>query len=542
MNPLFKHWRFLLVGFFLAISIGSLLFIGVTFGIDFKGGTLYQIELQKEVTPTEIARIANIIQQRIDPGKLRGDILSPVGGKYIMIQTAETNPTELEKIESRIRQQGKFEATLNGELLFTGDEIKRISRKDGYGVAKNGNVYGWNLPFVLNDEAAKRFAQMTFHECTAISFSPQGKPIYDCERTMFFLDRPNALIVLTEEQYDFDEQELLLGNTFLNIPQGTSIDEVIEDSRNAIIIYENGMDFNSIYLSEVLKSTDQAIVSPDLSEKAINDLNAAGFVVTKTKSAEGSPWLWDILNAKQIIRLSEGITNEDVADPSQAKIFTQLNISGSRESAEVAFQDLEELAILLESGSLPTPVKSISKETISPTLGTSFVSNIIMMGIIALILVASIIIIRYKTPLLAVPIIITLISETIMMLGILALLKQPLDLAAFAGIIAAIGTSVDSEIVIVDEMIGKARKEHLSLLQKIKEGLFIITTSALTMLAVMMPIILLSPNMPGISNLYGFAFVAILGSLIGVLITRPAFTKVIEMISDKVEKDKAKTV
>ena len=300
------------------------------------------------------------------------------------------------------------------------------------------------------------------------------------------------------------------------------------------------MDFNSIYLSEVLKSTDQAIVSPDLSEKAINDLNAAGFVVTKTKSAEGSPWLWDILNAKQIIRLSEGITNEDVADPSQAKIFTQLNISGSRESAEVAFQDLEELAILLESGSLPTPVKSISKETISPTLGTSFVSNIIMMGIIALILVASIIIIRYKTPLLAVPIIITLISETIMMLGILALLKQPLDLAAFAGIIAAIGTSVDSEIVIVDEMIGKARKEHLSLLQKIKEGLFIITTSALTMLAVMMPIILLSPNMPGISNLYGFAFVAILGSLIGVLITRPAFTKVIEMISDKVEKTKQK--
>ncbi|HNV00867.1 MAG TPA: hypothetical protein PKK60_00365 [archaeon] len=537
MNPLLKHWRFVLVAIFLIMAIASLLFSGITFGIDFEGGTLYQIELQREVTPTEIARISTIIQQRIDPGGLRGDILSPVGGKYIMIQTAETNPQELEKIESRIRQQGKFEAILNGELLFTGDEIRRISRKDGYGVSKNGNVYEWSLPFVLNDEAAKRFSQMTFHECTAVSFSPQGKPIYDCEKTMFFLDKPSALVVLTQEQYDFDEQELLLGNTLLNIPQETSIEEVIEDSRAEVIVY-NDEDFNSIYLEEILKLTDQAIVSSDLSEKAVNDLNIAGFSVTKTENKEGTPWIWQTLNAKQIIRLSEGITNEDVTDPAQAKIFTQLNISGSRETAEVAFMDLEELAILLESGSLPTPVKSISKETISPTLGTSFFSNVVLMGIVAIILVALVVIIRYKNLLLAAPIILTLVSEVIILLGILSLpmIKQPLNLAAFAGIIASIGTSVDSEVIIVDEMIGKNRKEHLSLVQKIKEGLFIITTSALTMIAVMGPIVLLSRTMPGISNLYGFAVVAILGALIGVLITRPAFTKVVEMISDKIEK------
>jgi preprotein translocase subunit SecD len=399
-------------------------------------------------------------------------------------------------------------------------------------------VYEWSLPFVLNEESAKRFSEMTFHQCTAVSFTTQGKPVYDCEKTMFFLDKPSALVVLTQEQYDFDEEELLLGNTFLNIPEGTSISEVIEDSKVDVVIYD-GTDFNSIYLTEVLKETNQAIVSTDLSQKAIEDLNSFGFVVTKSTASKDTPWIWSTLNAKQIIRLSEGITNEDVTDISQAKIFTQLNISGSRETAQIAFQDLEELAILLESGSLPTPVKSISKETISPSLGSSFFMNVIIMGIVAIIYVSLVIIIRYKKAILAVPIIATLLFEIIIMLGILSLpiIKQPLNLAAFAGIIAAIGTSVDSEVIIVDEIVGKARKEHLSLIQKVKEGLFIITTSVLTMIAVMGPIVLFSRTMPGISNLYGFAVVAIFGGLIGVLITRPAFTKVVEMISDKIDKN-----
>jgi len=538
MNPLIKHWQFTLAGIFIIVALFSIIFYGVSLGIDFKGGTLYQIELQKEVTPAEISKITNIIQQRIDPSGLRGDVLSPVGGKYIMIQTAETNPTELEKIESRIRQQGKFEAALNGELLFTGDEIRKVQRKDGYGVSKIGTQYEWVLPFILDEKAAKTFAQKTFHQCNAISFNTQGRPIYDCERTIFFLDKPNALVIISEDQYDLDSEELNLGNNKANIPQGTSIEEVIEDSRVNVIIYDdlNGLDQET--LSTVLKITDQAIISSDLAPKIANDLNAAGFIVSIIEPNESLPWIWTVLNAKQIIRLSEGITNEDVADFSQAKIFAQLSISGTRETAEIAFNDLEELAILLESGSLPTPVKSISKETISPALGKSFFNDILLMGLIALLTVAAVIVIRYKKISLAIPIFATVLSEPLILIGILSLpfIRQPLDLAAFAGIIAAIGAGVDSEIVIVDEIFGRKKKENYSLIQKLKEGLFIITTSALTIIAVMGSIVLFSRSMPGLSNLYGFAVATILGALIGVLVTRPAFTKIVEIVFEKTER------
>jgi len=157
------------------------------------------------------------------------------------------------------------------------------------------------------------------------------------------------------------------------------------------------------------------------------------------------------------------------------------------------------------------------------------------MGLVALILVALIIIFRYKMINLAIPIIITGVSEIIILLGFIAFFKLPLDLAAFAGIIAAIGTGVDSEIVITDEIIGKSKQAHESLIKRAKTALFIIATSAFTMMGVMGPIVMFSRSMPGLEKLYGFALVAIIGGLIGIFVTRPGFTKIVEIIVQKKE-------
>jgi preprotein translocase subunit SecD len=164
------------------------------------------------------------------------------------------------------------------------------------------------------------------------------------------------------------------------------------------------------------------------------------------------------------------------------------------------------------------------------------------MGFLALIIIAGVIFLRYRSLSLTLPIFATILAETIILVGILSLpiFKQPFDLAAFAGLIAALGSGVNSEIVIVDELMNKTKRETLSLLQRVKEGLFIITTSAITMIGVMGPIVLLSKTMPGLSGLYGFAMVAILGAIIGVVITRPAFTKIVETIVEKKEEKEKK--
>lgn len=538
MNSLLKRWEIiLLIAGVSAALIILLLNSGLTLGIDFKGGTLYQIELQNQVSSDEISRIANIISQRIDPTGLKDVRVSPVGGKYILVQLSETNPVELEKIEARIRQQGRFEATLNGETIFTGDEIKSVLRgTSNYGVFGAGTgAVTWRMPFVLSESAASRFTEKAFHQCDVVSIGTDGSPVYDCAKTFFFLDKPNALIVITEEEYETDSETLDAGNSFADIPPGTGIDSLIENSQLPFILLEDSnppsppLDEN-IIASALLKTKD-AIVSPGVSNETILALEAKGFTVAREAAEKDIPWIWSATNARQVISLTEEVTNEDVSDPSKAEVFTTLIIRGTRSSAEVARTDLEELTILLESGSLPTPVKSISRETISPSLGESFLTYVIIMGLLAIMTVATVILVRYKMPKLAIPIIIIGFSETVMTLGFLSFFRIPLDLAAFAGIIAAVGTGVDSEIVITDEILrGEKSEIHESLLARAKNALYIIVASAATITAALFPIFIFSF---GLGKLVGFAITTIVGVLIGIFITRPGFSKIIQHIINK---------
>ncbi|MDD3083806.1 MAG: hypothetical protein PHP82_02175 [Candidatus ainarchaeum sp.] len=529
-----KNWRIILLIVSLLIAIFSILTMGLPLGLDFGGGTYFEIELQEVVSQEEISRIANIISLRIDPSGLKDFTILPVGGQFIIIQMSETDPSELEKIETRIKQQGKFEANLDGKIIFTGDEIRKVLRGDNsFGVYKIGtNSFEWSLPFILNETATQRFTQETFHKCSATGLDPSGKQEYDCEKTIFFLDKPDALIIISEDYYENDSQQFFAGNKILNIPAQTEIDEVIEDSILDFIIYDGNL--NIALLEKYFEKTKKAIISDDIGNEVVVELEKIGFEVIVEEA--DSPWTWNVLNAKQIIGLTPSITNEAVVDISQAKQFSTLRISGQRASAEEAFDDLDELAILLESGSLPTPVKSISKEIISPSLGEAFLSNILIMAIIAFLMVGLVIIIRYKIIALAVPIFIIGLIEIILLLGFIAWVQRPLDLAAFVGIIAAIGTGVDSEVVITDEILGRGKGVKESLIKRVKSALFIIMTSAFTMIGVMGPIILFRSSLLGLDKLYGFAMVAIVGGLIGVFITRPAFTKIIETIVERLEK------
>ncbi len=534
IRKIFDNWQYLLFGIFIVIALSSLFFNGIKLGIDFKGGTLYQIELQDTVSKEDIGRIANTLYQRIDPGQIRDVTVTPVGDKFIVVQLSETDPAELEKIEARIRQQGKFESTINGETVFTGDEIKSVLRgSNNYGVFKQGTAFAWWLPFVLSDSAAKSFAEKSFHQCAVTSIGTDGKPVYDCEVTYFFLDKPNALIVTSEEQYDEDSRLLYAGNRLVDIPVQTNIEKLIENAQLPVIIYTNEKGLDENIIATALLKTKKAIVSPDINSSVIVLLEAKGFEVSIGKATEGLPWIWDIMNARQVISLSEDVTNEDVTDISQATILTTLSIRGTRDNAQVARTDLEELTILLESGSLPTPVKSISRETVSPTLGEAILQNVLLMGIIALITVGAIIFLRYRNFSLSTAIFMVGILEIIVTMGLFALLRKPFDLAAFAGLIAAIGTGVDSEIVITDELMRGERDEHVSLLQRVKAGIFIIFSSSAVAIGVVLPILIFNF---GLEKLVGFATTAIIGALIGMFISRPAFSKFAQRLIEKKER------
>ncbi|HZX34333.1 MAG TPA: MMPL family transporter [archaeon] len=539
MSKMFANARVIIMLFFLITSLSLITFKGVNYGIDFQGGTLFQVQLEEKVSAAEMETVTSIISQRLDAFGLKDTKVNSLGDDLIAAQIAETNPEQIEELESLIKTQAKFEALIDGNILFEGSQIRQIFKDParGYGAQQAGvGQYSWNLPFLLSQEAAENFSRKVFHRCTAVGFDSASGTQYDCDDTYFFIDRPSdSVILLPSGVYSADSQLLALGNIGENIPQGTTIDGLQGNSGLDFMLVSdsNFSDAQVQQLKALSSSKVKAIVHKTMPDKQRQQLGQLGFKVVEVREEDETvPWIWTATGARQVISLTPGIANLQpfVEDVRGAKIFSELSITGSSDTAESAAQELKSLQVLLETGSLPIGIKSVSKETISPLLGKEFLSNAMLIGLLGLAVVALIIFIRYRSIKLTVPIMFTSISEIIITLGVISLINYRLDLASVTGILAAVGTGVDDQIVIIDELKKGEENAAESLANRVKKAFFIIFAAAATVIATMLPLIVFSF---GFGKLAGFGITTILGVLIGVFITRPAFSVFAEHVLKK---------
>jgi len=208
---------------------------------------------------------------------------------------------------------------------------------------------------------------------------------------------------------------------------------------------------------------------------------------------------------------------------------TNILISGpgiaetEEEAIKIAQNQMEKLQTLLITGSFPFKLEIVKSDSISPILGQEFLKNAITVGLLAVLAVSTIIFLRYRQIKIVVPTLITCLSEIFLILGFSALFKYNLDLAGIAGIIAAVGTGVDDQIVIIDETLAGEKEQVYQWKEKLKRAFFIITAAYATTFVAMLPLLF-----AGAGLLRGFAITTIIGITIGVFITRPAFSSVIE--------------
>ncbi|MBU1644242.1 MAG: hypothetical protein KJ598_03745 [Nanoarchaeota archaeon] len=208
---------------------------------------------------------------------------------------------------------------------------------------------------------------------------------------------------------------------------------------------------------------------------------------------------------------------------------TNIQISGSGAGATQAeavtnsLQNMKKLQTVLITGSLPVKLDVVKMDTISPSLGKEFLSNVALIGVLVLLSVTGVIFLKYRKLKIILPIISTLVSEVILILGFAALVGWNLDLAAIAGIILVIGTGVDHLIIITDETL----KGDLVIdwKKRIKNAMFIVLGAYFTVFAGMIPLF-----WAGAGLLKGFALTTLAGTSFGVLIARPAYAAIIEIL------------
>ncbi|MFA4960715.1 MAG: hypothetical protein WC548_03575 [Candidatus Pacearchaeota archaeon] len=236
--------------------------------------------------------------------------------------------------------------------------------------------------------------------------------------------------------------------------------------------------------------------------------------------------------------IDDKLTNSlSISSGLKGKIETRISIEGSgsgasrQEAIDDAKLEMKKLQTILITGSLPYQLEIVKIDKISPTLGKSFINQILIAGIFAFVSVSIVVFIRYRKIKNFLAMVSISLSEIIITLGVASLIGWNFDLPSIAGIIAAIGTGVDDQLIILDE---SERNKYESIAKRIKNALFVIVTAFATTFVAMIPLTGLL-NFMGIGAasaglLKGFAITTLIGITIGIVITRPAFADIAKQL------------
>jgi preprotein translocase subunit SecD len=216
--------------------------------------------------------------------------------------------------------------------------------------------------------------------------------------------------------------------------------------------------------------------------------------------------------------------SSDLAGKIQNENIRQLFASTG--AGKYGTQQATNLEIHLRAGALPVEVTIAGSGGVSAPLGERYKQMALLAGIFALITVGMVIYYRYREPYIVLPMVLINASEIIILLGFISLIRFQMDLPTIAGLIAVLGTGIDQLVVITDEILheGKVPSPNLYI-KRLARALSIIVVAAATVVIAMVPLALMD-----LSTLKGFAIITILGVLVGVIVTRPAYGKIIMQI------------
>lgn len=219
--------------------------------------------------------------------------------------------------------------------------------------------------------------------------------------------------------------------------------------------------------------------------------------------------------------------SDDLAGQLRTQKIRQLYASTG--SGTYGSKQASELEIHLRAGALPVDVGIAGSGGTSAPLGERYKMMAILAAVLALITVGFVIFYRYREPGIVLPMVLTNASELIILLGFIALIRFQMDLPTIAGLVAVVGTGIDQLVIITDEILheGKVPSPNLYL-KRLTRALGIIVAAAATVVIAMLPLALMD-----LSTLKGFAIITIMGVLVGVIVTRPAYGRIIMQILSK---------
>ncbi|MCX8206198.1 MAG: hypothetical protein N3H30_03135 [Candidatus Micrarchaeota archaeon] len=514
MRELLSDKRVLFLVGLVLLSLAIIFVKGINYGIEFEGGVRIPITFDRELTPSQMDEVVSILKTRISKFGLSQVIVRPLPPREVQVELAKGDESSIKQIEKILQTQGSFESVINNKVAMTGEDILPGSIGEGRITTVSKTAYRWEVDFAVTEAGANRFA--------AVALGQANKPVY------MFLDRPHHALVLLEPRHfprALDIATVLGSITEFNSIEGSSLKVVIVDdwavkrgiveseiasNPNRTVIYSSNASFAADVsaIAQQAGATTRALPDTDMAIEVVPSQATGDYIVNKWKA---------------IGLLSAPILSEGLAKGTPSRL---VSISGTSENPEVAHSNAKEIRSILSGGRLPVNAIIGSTISIPAPLGKQFLEMSVVGGVIAFILIIIFVSLRYGEPRLFMPIIVISFAEIVILVAIIGGFGT-IDFAAMAGIIAAMGVSLDAQIIITDEIFRKGEKgiSKEELKERIKGAFYIITRNVAIAIIAMLPLFF-----SGVVEIVGFATSTILGALLGLLISRPAYAALIESL------------
>jgi len=527
LKPLLKEWRIWLLLATLIVSLVMLnphyvedeqgdltIATGINQGLDLQGGTNVLVSIESEENTQEIAdQVGNVLEQRINAFGLTQASIRTVNlaGEYmVQVEVADTDQAQIREL---IEQEGTFEARMPVHVV---DEKEYTLFDTHTFTRENGEV-------TVNDT----------------TYNPGDE--FELDGSQFYY------------QNDTGERAELEVVAY----SGSDIEQVLTSEGSVGPAQTEGYEYQFPVIITRESAENVQRVAQNYESDGIGD--DARLIRDDGEFAQLALYVDDELRNELTMAAVFG-----------SQVIQQPFITGSAESEGEARSNMEELQAILQSGSLPATIQVESISTVSAALGDRFMQAALLSIFSSLLAVSGIIYLRYGDPRLVIPIVVTGSSEVFILLGAFFSTLITLDLAAIAGIIAAVGTGVDDQIIITDE---RGKDKLRSWKQRLKRAFFVIFTAAATTIGAMAPLInpstsnlaigaaglgligyslysrrpkpmyivlgsfaiifsviafQFNPSAFALQSVRGFAITTIIGVLVGITITRPAYAKFLE--------------
>jgi preprotein translocase subunit SecD len=505
-----KEVRLACLAALVLLAISSIGLNGLKFGIDFNGGTRIPVILEQAVDQNTMNELVQTIKKRASILGLTEVKVRAVGSTEIDVEIPSSDESQISFIEEILSHQGVYQGVVDGKVAISGDEIYSSSIRPLTVSELQAGASDWGVGFSITREGGDQFAKVV-----------KGKgnyPLY------MFLDRPNDAAVFISS-----------ADLMKKAPDTATQEDVSKALRDSLRL-ENGKDI-PVYITDVddyknvtaATNKTRALVSKNAPQELKDSLAAKGFTVTEFEDTDFQPQTdkstlggfsvreWSAVGLLSAPELSPKIT---IGVPAYSYVVSgQVRSTGTAKQTE-ALENEKRIESVLKGGSLPVQISLGSRTTLPASLGSEFL-KLSLIGIVTSLIVISLLIsLRYMNAKIILPIIVISISELIILLAILG--SFTIDLAAMAGILAAIGVGVDAQVVITDEIL---KKDNLKLDEKMEHALDIIKTSVVVAIFAMLPLLF-----SGLVEVIGFSISTILGSLLGFLISRPAYAVIVETL------------